>query len=70
MIRSQNNLDEETIRFTEKEQRIWVSADEMELKTVFSNLLENAVKYSKDIGRYICKVSRTLKRFCGDPNNR
>ena len=48
VIRSQNNLDEETIRFTEKEQRIWVSADEMELKTVFSNLLENAVKYSKE----------------------
>ena len=48
VVRSQNNLDEEAIRFTEKEKRIWVSADEMELKTVFSNLLENAVKYSKE----------------------
>jgi len=48
VVRSQNNLEEEAIRFSEKEKLIWVSADEMELRTVFSNLLENAVKYSKD----------------------
>lgn len=48
VIRSQNNLEAESIRFIEKEKRIWVSADEMELRTVFTNLLENAVKYSTD----------------------
>ena len=45
-IRTQRNLDESVFRFTEPVEKLAVVGDEIELKTAFSNLLDNAVKYS------------------------
>ncbi len=63
VVRSQNNLEEVAIKFTEKEKRIYVSADEMELKTVFTNLLENAVKYSKEEVEIMVKLRELPKNI-------
>lgn len=48
IIRTQRNLDASVIRFTEPGEPLTVVGNEAELKTAFINLLENAVKYSKD----------------------
>lgn len=48
LIRSRYNLKEDTIRVAEVPAETYVSGDEGELRTVFGNLLDNAVKYSND----------------------
>ncbi|HVQ57211.1 MAG TPA: HAMP domain-containing sensor histidine kinase, partial [Pyrinomonadaceae bacterium] len=44
-IRTQRNLEEAVFRFTGPSDQLSVIGDEAELKTAFTNLLDNAVKY-------------------------
>ncbi len=58
IILTQRHLDESVIRFTEPAEATVVMGDEAELRTAFVNLLENAVKYSRDEP----KISLRLKK--------
>ena len=58
IILTQRHLDESVIRFTEPAEPTVVMGDEAELRTAFVNLLENAVKYSRDEP----KISIRLKK--------
>lgn len=57
-IRTQRNLDESVIRFTEPAESLTTVGDEAELKTAFVNLLENAVKYSRDDPKISIRTKR------------
>ena len=48
LTRERHNLDESAIRFTGPVDRLGVLGDRSELQTAFSNLLDNAVKYSDE----------------------
>ena len=54
---TRNHLDASTIRTTLPSEPVMVSADREELTTVFSNLLENAIKYSPDGPRISIRVA-------------
>lgn len=58
IIKTQRNLDESVIRFTEPTEPVNVAGDEAELRTAFINLLENAVKYSKEDPKVLVRTKR------------
>lgn len=58
IIRTQRNLDDPVIRFTDSAEPVTVIGDPTELSTAFINLLENAVKYSGDDPRISVRVKR------------
>src|SRR5438445_7280724 len=47
-VRGQRHLDEAAIRFSGPSEPLKVLGDRAELRTVITNLLDNAVKYSGD----------------------
>lgn len=48
IVQTRNKLDPAAIRFAEPAESVLVSGDESELHSAFTNVLENAVKYSSD----------------------
>jgi signal transduction histidine kinase len=58
-VRARNQLDEGAIRLTEPSEEITVVGDPSELQAVFTNILENAVKYSEDQPRITIRVKNS-----------
>ena len=59
IVRTRYNLDDDVIRMTEPAGELKVLGDEDELRTVFVNLLDNAIKYSGDEKRITLRAKRT-----------
>jgi two-component system, OmpR family, sensor histidine kinase SenX3 len=62
LIRSQRNLDESVIRLTEPSERLVVMGNEADLKTAFINLLDNALKYSKEVPKISVRIKKANNR--------
>jgi signal transduction histidine kinase len=58
-VRSRYNLDENVLRMSETADGLEVMGDASELRTVFVNLLDNAVKYSGDDRKISIRAKRT-----------
>lgn len=58
IVRTRYNLDDEVIRLTEPGDDLKVLGDEDSLRTVFVNLLDNAIKYSSPGPRVSIRVKR------------
>jgi signal transduction histidine kinase len=62
IIKSRYNLDDE-IKLIEPAKTITISGDSAELQTVLTNLLDNAVKYSKEEIKILVKLTELNKKF-------
>ncbi|HVF46563.1 MAG TPA: HAMP domain-containing sensor histidine kinase [Pyrinomonadaceae bacterium] len=59
IVKTQRNLDDSVIRFTEPTERLVMVGDESELRSAFVNLLDNAVKYSVGEPKISIRTKRT-----------
>ena len=59
IIRSRYNLEKNVFNLSITDENAKISGDERELQTVFLNLLDNAVKYSRDLVKIIVKLKIT-----------
>ena len=62
IVRRRYNLDEHSIEIAAAENSVKISGDFAELQTVFTNLLDNAVKYSGDEIKVVIKVQVNDKK--------
>ena len=63
IVQTRYKLDETAIKFTEPAEEIKISGDAAELQTAFTNLFDNAVKYSGDEPKISVRVKNS-----GDKN--
>ncbi|MCU1288673.1 MAG: sensor histidine kinase [Acidobacteria bacterium] len=56
IIQTRYKLDDATVKFTEPAEPLVISGDASELQIAFTNLLDNAVKYSKDEPKITIKI--------------
>ena len=63
LVRTRHKLEDEAIRVYNVPPETYVSGDVAELKTIFSNLLDNAIKYSKDEINISIKTRVYLNKF-------
>jgi two-component system sensor histidine kinase SenX3 len=59
IVRSRYHLNDGVIRITEPASDLCIMGDEADLRTVFVNLLDNAVKYSRDDRRISVRIKKT-----------
>ncbi|MGD9561983.1 MAG: sensor histidine kinase [Pyrinomonadaceae bacterium] len=59
LVRSQRHLEEGVVRFTQPAETLLVAGSESELKTAFTNLLDNAVKYSEGDPKISVRIKKT-----------
>ena len=59
IVRSRYNLEKDVFTLSLTNETAKISGDQGELQTVFLNLLDNAVKYSRDLVRIIVKLKIT-----------
>jgi two-component system, OmpR family, sensor histidine kinase SenX3 len=58
LIRTQRNLDDSVVRFTEPAEPLVVTGSEADLRTAFTNLLDNAVKYSNGEPKILIRIKK------------
>lgn len=59
IVQSRNKLDPAAIRLTEPSASVLVLGDRSELQTAFTNVLENAVKYSTDAPKISVRIKNS-----------
>ncbi len=63
IVKTRYKLSDETIKFTEPAEQLVIFGDAAELQTAFTNLLDNAVKYSTDEPKITVKIRNSNEKM-------